>query len=96
LLTKDWRVSPVHGDVPANSQIFGALIYQAGIEGILYPSTLTGKECLAIFPNNFAVTSSYIQLDDEPPHAKVERRIDSNNWRVCALSPQELIEGTSA
>lgn len=96
LLTKDWRASPVHGDVPANSQIFGALIYQAGIEGILYPSTRTGKECLAIFPNNFAVTSSYIELDDEPPHAKVERRIDSNNWRVCALSPQELIAEISA
>ncbi|MHB8391284.1 MAG: RES family NAD+ phosphorylase [Acidobacteriaceae bacterium] len=70
-------------------------MHQAGIEGILYPSKRSGKECLAIFPDNFAMTSSYIQLDDEPPHARVERRIDSNNWRVCTLSPQELIEGTS-
>ena len=43
LLTKDWHGLPVHADVPANSQIFGTLIYQAGIEGILYPSKLTER-----------------------------------------------------
>jgi hypothetical protein len=95
LLREDWRKPPMIGDVPANSQIFGQLIYQAGIEGILYPSRLTGKDCLAIFPNNFAVTSSYITLDDEPPHANVPSRIDSTNWRVCELSAKELIEGAT-
>lgn len=93
LLREEWRTLPTVGDVPANSQIFGQLIYQAGIEGILYPSRLTGKDCLAIFPNNFAVTSSYITLDDEPPHSDVPRRIDSTNWRICELSAKELIEG---
>lgn len=95
LLSEEWRMPPTVGDVPANSQIFGHLIYQAGIEGILYPSRLTGKDCLAIFPNNFAVTSSYITLDDEPPHAGVPRRIDSTNWRFCELSAKELIEGAA-
>lgn len=92
LLLEDWRKAPMIGDVPSNSQIFGRLIYQAGIEGILYPSSLAGKDCLAIFPNNFAVTSSYIMLDDEPPHASVPSRIDGTNWRICELSAKELIE----
>ena len=91
-LLGDWRNSPTVSDVPANAQIFGHLVYQAGIEGILYPSRLTGKECLAVFPHNFAVTSSYITLDDEPPHEKIPRRIDSANWRVCDLPPQDLID----
>lgn len=95
LLLEDWRKAPMIGDVPSNSQIFGQLIYQAGIEGILYPSSHTGKDCLAIFPNNFAVTSSYITLEDEPPHTSVPRRIDSTNWRVCELSAKELIEGAT-
>lgn len=95
LLREEWRMEPTTRDVPANSQIFGQLIYQAGIEGILYPSRLTRKDCLAIFPNNFAVTSSYITLDDEPPHAGVPRRIDSTNWRFCELSAKELIGGAT-
>ena len=93
LLAENWRAAPAIGDVPANSQIFGHLVYQAGIEGILYPSRLTGKDCLAIFPHNFANTSSYIKLDDEPPDAQVPRQIDGTNWRLCDLSQKELTEG---
>lgn len=96
LLAENWRVAPAIGDVPANSQIFGHLVYQAGIEGILYPSRLSGKDCLAIFPRNFANTSSYIKLDDEPPNAEVPRQIDGTNWRLCELSQKELIEGKLA
>lgn len=91
LLTNEWRKEPSIGDVPANPQIFGHLIYQAGIEGILYPSNLTGRNCLAIFPRNFPASSSHIVLDDESPHEKVPKRIDSTNWRICDLSPKELI-----
>ncbi len=88
-----WRVNPSMFDVPANSQIFGQLVFQAGIEGILYSSKFTGDDCLCVFPHNFAVTSSYISLDDEPPHEKVPLQIDNTNWRICELSPKELIEG---
>ena len=93
LLTTDWQAIPADGEIPANSQIFGHLIYQAGIEGILYPSRLTRKKCLTIFPHNFEASSSYLVLDDEPPHIKVCKRVDSSNWRDCDLSPKELIEG---
>ncbi len=91
LLLDAWRVAPTNYDIPANPQIFGHLIDQAGIEGIIYPSKLTGKDCLVIFPHNFEASSSYLSLDHEPPHPKVPSRIDKNNWRVCDLSPRDLI-----
>lgn len=92
LLAENWRVNPSDFDVPANPQIFGHLAYQAGIEGILYPSKFTGKDCLAIFPHNFVASSSFVKLDDDVPHEKVPAQIDSSNWRVCDLSPKELID----
>ena len=95
LLAGDWRVPPSMYDVPANPQIFGYLIYQAGIEGILYPSKLTSKDCLVVFPRNFAASSSNITFDDEAPHSKVPKRIDCTNWRVCELSARELIDDSA-
>ncbi len=91
LLLPDWRDYPSRYDVPANSQIFGHLIYSAGIEGILYPSKLTKDLCLVVYPKNFVATESYIQIDDETPHKNVPVRIDSSNWRVSELSPNEVI-----
>jgi len=91
LLTPDWRQLPSNYDIPANSQIFGHIIHQAGIEGILYHSKLTTCLCLAIFPKNFVGTDSYLKLDDEAPHEKVPVRIDASNWRVCDLETKEVI-----
>ncbi|CAM3007330.1 RES domain [Legionella steigerwaltii] len=91
LLDPDWRKLPRLFDIPANSQIFGYLVFSAGIEGILYPSKLTQSPCLVLFPKNFPDTDSFIQLDDETPHDKVPNRIDGSNWRICDLSPTELL-----
>ncbi len=91
LLHHDWRQLPSNYDVPSNSQIFGHLIYSSGIEGILYPSKLTGKLCLVIFPRNFIGTDSYILLDDETPHPKIPSRIDGSNWRISELDAKEII-----
>lgn len=91
LLTPDWRQLPSNYDIPANSQIFGHIVQQAGIEGILYPSKLTTCLCLAIFPKNFVGTDSYLKLDDEAPHEKVPVRIDASNWRICDLETKEVI-----
>ena len=44
LLDPDWRAAPQRFNVPANSQIFGHLLYLAGIEAVLYPSKLNGKK----------------------------------------------------
>jgi len=91
LLNPDWRQLPSNYDVPANSQIFGHLIYSSGIEGILYPSKFTEKSCLAVYPRNFPNTESYIKLDDELPHPKVPSRIDGLTWRVSEMELRELI-----
>lgn len=81
LLDSDWRRYPMVFDVPSASQIFGQLVAEAGIEGIVYPSKFTGKNCLAVFPQNFSeITDSFIQLDDEPPPEARITRIDANLW----------------
>ena len=70
-------------DVPSNSQIFGQMIYASRISGILYYSSITKKECLAIFPTNFKNSSSFIELIDEPPNKQVPKKIDSSNFSIC-------------
>lgn len=91
LLNPNWREKPVRYDIPANSQIFGHLVYIAGIEGILYPSKLTRKNCLAIFTHNFNQSDSWIQLDDEAPDKLVPKKIDEANWRLCDLNHDDII-----
>ena len=85
-----WKVWPKNYDVPSGSQIFGQIVYFAGIEGILYKSKLTGKDCLAIYPDNFGKSDSFIELDDDPPSNKVSTRIDSSNWKISRLPFNEL------
>lgn len=82
LLIPRWRQWPMMFDIPSASQIFGQLVADAGIEGILYPSKFTEKECLVIFPQNFGATDSFIEIDDEsPPESKI-RRLDANTWKI--------------
>jgi hypothetical protein len=60
-------------DLPSNSQILGHIAYEAGIQAIKYPSRLTGKICLAIFPLNFEKSESYVEISDEAPQ-EIERK----------------------
>jgi len=91
LLDHHWRVMPSRYDVPSNSQIFGHLVYLAGIEGILYPSKFTNAPCLIIYPRNFSTTESFISIDDDVPHPKVPRKIDATNWRLTEMNVKEII-----
>jgi RES domain len=77
----DWRNWPMVYDVPSTCQVFGSFVMNAGIEGILYSSTITQRASLAIFPQNFLNSSSFIELDDAVPDAKVQSRIDSSNFK---------------
>jgi len=77
---RNWREWPMLYDVPSTCQVFGGIVMNAGIEGILYNSAITQRECLAIFPQNFLNSSSFLELDDEPPSAEVQRRVDSTNF----------------
>jgi hypothetical protein len=78
-----WRATPMQFDIPSVSQIFGRLVMQASVEGIIYPSKLNGHPCLAVFPRNFGGSSSFIVLDDEAPKECSLRRIDATNWHEC-------------
>ena len=81
LLDPNWRIWPMQFDVPVASQIFGQLVADAGVEGIVYTSKFTGKDCLAIFPQNFDdLSGSFIQLDDEAPAEIKTRRLDAKGW----------------
>lgn len=67
-------------DVPAVTQIFGRIVFDAGMEGILYESALTGKPCLAIYLQNFKDSSSFIELNGDCPAELVHKRIDSTSF----------------
>lgn len=79
LLVPNWRAWPMQFDVPYSSQIFGQLVADASIEGILYPSKFTGKDCLAVFPQNFDA-DSFIELEGELPAGVTIRRLDSKTF----------------
>lgn len=69
-----WRNSPAQIDVPANSQILGQLAHESGIEAILYPSKMSStKKCLAIFPENFSNSDSFVKIQDKilPENLKI-------------------------
>jgi hypothetical protein len=81
MLMAEWRSASVLYDIPAPSQIFGQLACFAGVEGILYPSKFNGKECIAIFPQNFGKGSdSFVKLDDETPKGVKTTRLDADVW----------------
>lgn len=90
LLDKNWRDNPVNLEIPANAQIFGHLLFLSGVEGIVYPSKFTGKDCLVIFPQNFEGSGSFIKLDSPTPHPKVPAMIDFKNWRLCEVSFDDI------
>jgi hypothetical protein len=81
LASSRWREWPMGYDVPAASQIFGRIVLDAGIEGILYGSVLTSNPCLAIYPQNFENSSSFIELDDPCPPGLIHKRIDSMTFK---------------
>jgi hypothetical protein len=81
LLATDWQAMPAQYQIPANPQIFGRLIRDAGYEGIIYPSVRGHGKCVALFPENFSGSDSYLELSDEPPDGTICGRLDSQTWR---------------
>jgi hypothetical protein len=71
IMIESWKSSPVHFDVPANSQVFAQLVVEAGFEGILYRSAKGAKKCLAVFTRQLGNSDSIIALRGEyPPGVK--------------------------
>ena len=80
LMQANWRVQPSQYDLPANSQIFGRLCVAAGVHGILFPSAKDGsKRCLALFPQNWRVSDSFVEIVGAPPSASSETRLDGSS-----------------
>ena len=73
----DWRRYPRVFDIPANSQIMGQLAVNCGVDGIVYRSVKTGKDCLVAFPQNFSLSGSYLELANGIPETVVNRRYDA-------------------
>ncbi len=80
LLQVNWRRVPMIMGIPADSQILGQVAYAAGIEAILYPSIMSAKSCLAIYPNNFLQSNAYVELEGDIPLEVRNRRLDFKNY----------------
>lgn len=70
LLKPSWRTQPMQFDLPANSQVFARIAVAAGLHGILYPSSRqSSRRCLALFPQNWGGSRSYVETMDVGPAA---------------------------
>ena len=81
LMSSGWRNYPVQYEIPANSQVFGRLLRDAGFEGVIYPSSKGIGKCIAIFTENLEGSDSFIELADRAPANARYLRLDSSNWK---------------
>ena len=81
LTSSGWRDYPVQYEIPANSQVFGRLLRDAGFEAVIYPSSKGSGKCMAIFAENLEGSDSHVKLVDNAPATVKHVRLDSNNWK---------------
>ncbi len=74
-----WRTEPQMSGIPAASQLFGRFVRDAGFEAVLYLSQKGGRECLAVFPENFPRSESCIEVSGKAPVAAICTRMDKDN-----------------
>lgn len=83
LLSRNWRVLPMHYDLPANPQVFGRIAAAAGLHGILYPSVrASATRCLALYPQNWAGSGSFVEVSDPVPADARVTRLDGTTGAV--------------
>lgn len=78
LTTRNWRAWPVQFDLPATSQVFGALLHDAGFEAVLYPSARGDGRCVAVFPDNLRASQSFVEVMSPGPPGASFTRLDSS------------------
>jgi hypothetical protein len=81
LLDPGWRFLPSQFGVPSNPQIFGAMIREAGFQGIMYPSARGGDRCMAVFPENLEGTDSAIRITPPHPEGLEHAELNASTWR---------------
>ena len=80
ILTANWRYYPMQLNIPSNSQVFGKLVMDAELEGIMYPSTKdSAGSCIALFPKNVGM-DSFLALQGRVPKQVKYRRLDQCSW----------------
>lgn len=80
LLHANWRLQPAQYDLPSNSQIFGRICAAAGAHAILFPSArLSSRRCLALFPQNWTGSESYVEVTGGLPSAATCVRLDGSS-----------------
>ncbi len=83
LLHPNWRLQPAQYDLPSNSQIFGRICAAAGAHGIRFPSArLSSRHCLALFPQNWTGSDSYVEVTGALPPAATCVRLDGDRNTV--------------
>ena len=80
LRAPDWRYLPANHGLPANPQIFSALVRDAGFEAIRYKSTKGSKTCLAIFPDMLDRSDSWLGLADAAPEEVAITELNQETW----------------
>lgn len=89
LLEPRWQRDSQLMGVPSNPQIFGKIAFDAGCEGVLFPSTKDStKRCVAVFPDNFDPLRSFVELADSseinPSSEDLILRLDAKTAaRLC-------------
>jgi hypothetical protein len=82
LLAHSWRMYPSQYEIPANPQAFGRLLLEA-----VYPSTKGPKNCIAMFPTNFAESDSFVEVADVAPPGATKVRLDETTWMDISALP---------
>jgi len=84
LLDPNRRMVPMHYDLPSNSQVFARIAVAAGLHGILYRSSRNESgQCLALFPQNWRGSESFVAVNDPAP---AEARLTRIDGATAALS----------
>lgn len=81
LMKENWREDPAQFSVPANSQVFGRLVKDAGYDGMIYSSTKASNRCLVIFLENFENSDSHLELSGEYPDSIEHPSLNSDTWK---------------
>ncbi len=81
-----WRTDVILYGIPAPSQIFGRFVRDAGFEAVLYRSQQGTDDCVAIFPENFANSSSVIRIASAPPDGATCFALDKDNLCLDGVS----------
>ena len=87
LLAGDWRLYPSQYEIPSNPQVFGRLLLDAGFDGVIYASTKGPGHCIALFPDNFVGSESFVEVTDAGPPYAGSLRLDASTWRDIASPP---------